>query len=155
MRKISLITTSLLLGTVLFTGCAVKTGNDRIENVTQDNILSMIEDGKSTKADVRKAFGEPRNIDFMDNGSFLTTIKSPSSLVLPISDSISSENKSIPNISCRDSELISNPILPHCRTTLSLFLSSLIIFILFNGLSSQLVCVVIEFITRMPIYMRY
>ncbi len=68
MRKISLITTSLLLGTVLFTGCAVKTGNDRIENVTQDNILNMIEDGKSTKADVRKAFGEPRNIGFMDNG---------------------------------------------------------------------------------------
>ena len=68
MRKISLITTSLLLGTVLFTGCAVKTGNDKIENVTQDNILSMIEDGKSTKADVRKAFGEPKNIDFMDNG---------------------------------------------------------------------------------------
>ena len=68
MRKISLITTSLLLGTVLFTGCAVKTGNDRIEIVTQDNILSMIEDGKSTKADVRKAFGEPRNIGFMDNG---------------------------------------------------------------------------------------
>lgn len=68
MRKISLITTSLLLGTVLFTGCAVKTGNDRIENVTQDNILSMIEDGKSTKADVRKAFGEPRNIGFMDIG---------------------------------------------------------------------------------------
>ena len=68
MRKISLITTSLLLGTVLFTGCAVKTGNDKIENVTQDNILSMREDGKSTKADVRKAFGEPRNIGFMDNG---------------------------------------------------------------------------------------
>ena len=68
MRKISLITTSLLLGTVLFTGCAVKTGNDKIENVTQDNILNMIEDGKSTKADVRKAFGEPRNIGFMDNG---------------------------------------------------------------------------------------
>ena len=68
MRKISLITTSLLLGTVLFTGCAVKTGNDRIENVTQDNILNMIKDGKSTKADVRKAFGEPRNIGFMDNG---------------------------------------------------------------------------------------
>ncbi|MCT7523262.1 hypothetical protein N5T57_10030 [Aliarcobacter cryaerophilus] len=68
MKKISLIASSLVLGTVLFTGCAVKTGNDRIENVTQDNILSMIEDGKSTKADVRKAFGEPRNIGFMDNG---------------------------------------------------------------------------------------
>ena len=68
MRKISLIASSLVLGTVLFTGCAVKTGNDRIENVTQDNILNMIEDGKSTKADVRKAFGEPRNIGFMDNG---------------------------------------------------------------------------------------
>ena len=57
MKKISLIASSLVLGTVLFTGCAVKTGNDRIENVTQDNILNMIEDGKSTKADVRKAFG--------------------------------------------------------------------------------------------------
>ena len=68
MKKISLIASSLVLGTVLFTGCAVKTGNDRIENVTQDNILNMIEDGKSTKADVRKAFGEPKNIDFMDNG---------------------------------------------------------------------------------------
>ena len=68
MRKISLIASSLVLGTVLFTGCAVKTGNDRIENVTQDNILNMIKDGKSTKADVRKAFGEPRNIGFMDNG---------------------------------------------------------------------------------------
>ena len=68
MKKISLIASSLVLGTVLFTGCAVKTGNDKIENVTQDNILSMIEDGKSTKADVRKAFGEPRNIGFMDNG---------------------------------------------------------------------------------------
>lgn len=68
MKKISLIASSLVLGTVLFTGCAVKTGNDRIENVTQDNILNMIEDGKSTKADVRKAFGEPRNIGFMDNG---------------------------------------------------------------------------------------
>ena len=67
-KKISLIASSLVLGTVLFTGCAVKTGNDRIENVTQDNILNMIEDGKSTKADVRKAFGEPRNIGFMDNG---------------------------------------------------------------------------------------
>ena len=68
MKKISLIASSLVLGTVLFTGCAVKTGNDKIENVTQDNILNMIEDGKSTKADVRKAFGEPRNIGFMDNG---------------------------------------------------------------------------------------
>ena len=68
MKKISLIASSLVLGTVLFTGCAVKTGNDRIENVTQENILNMIEDGKSTKADVRKAFGEPRNIGFMDNG---------------------------------------------------------------------------------------
>lgn len=68
MIKISLMTTSLVLGAVLFTGCAVKTGNDRIEDVTQDKVLSIIEDGKSTKADVRRAFGEPKNIDFMDNG---------------------------------------------------------------------------------------
>ena len=68
MRKISLIASSLVLGTVLFTGCAVKTGNDRIENVTQDNILNMIEDGKSTKSEVRSKLGEPTNIDFMENG---------------------------------------------------------------------------------------
>ena len=68
MKKISLIASSLVLGTVLFTGCAVKTGNDRIENVTQDNILNMIEDGKSTKSEVRSKLGEPTNIDFMENG---------------------------------------------------------------------------------------
>ena len=50
MRKISLIATSLVLGTVLFSGCAVKSGNDKLQDVTQENILEKIQNGKSTKA---------------------------------------------------------------------------------------------------------
>ena len=68
MRKILLISTSVVLATTLFTGCAVKSGNDKLQDVTQENILDMIKNGKSTKSDVRKALGEPSNIDFMESG---------------------------------------------------------------------------------------
>ena len=68
MRKILLISTSVVLATTLFTGCAVKSGNDKLQDVTQENILDMIKNGKSTKSDVRKAVGEPSNIDFMESG---------------------------------------------------------------------------------------
>ena len=56
------------MATTLFTGCAVKSGNDKLQDVTQENILDMIKNGKSTKSDVRKALGEPSNIDFMESG---------------------------------------------------------------------------------------
>ena len=68
MRKISLITTSLLLGTVLFTGCAVKSGNDKLQDVTKESVTDMIKNGTSTKSEVRSKLGEPTNIDFMENG---------------------------------------------------------------------------------------
>jgi predicted small secreted protein len=55
MRKILLISTSVVLATTLFTGCAVKSGNDKLQDVTQENILDMIKNGKSTKSDLRKA----------------------------------------------------------------------------------------------------
>lgn len=68
MRKISLIATSLVLGTVLFSGCAVKSGNDKLQDVTKESITDMIKNGTSTKSEVRSKLGEPTNIDFMENG---------------------------------------------------------------------------------------
>ena len=68
MRKISLIATSLVLGTVLFSGCAVKSGNDKLQDVTKESVTDMIKNGTSTKSDVRSKLGEPTNIDFMENG---------------------------------------------------------------------------------------
>ena len=42
MKKILLVTTSVVLATSLFTGCAVKTGNDKLQSVTEQNIDSFI-----------------------------------------------------------------------------------------------------------------
>ena len=67
MRKISLIATSLVLGTVLFSGCAVKSGNDKLQDVTKESVTDMIKNGTSTKSEVRSKLGEPTNIDFMEN----------------------------------------------------------------------------------------
>ena len=68
MRKISLIATSLVLGTVLFSGCAVKSGNDKLQDVTKESVTDLIKNGTSTKSEVRSKLGEPTNIDFMENG---------------------------------------------------------------------------------------
>lgn len=68
MKNIALITASLVLGTTLFTGCAVKTGNDKLQDVTQESVLDMIKNGVSTKSDVRRNLGEPVKIDFMESG---------------------------------------------------------------------------------------
>lgn len=68
MRKISLIATSLVLGTVLFSGCAVKSGNDKLQDVIKESVTDMIKNGTSTKSEVRSKLGEPTNIDFMENG---------------------------------------------------------------------------------------
>lgn len=68
MKKISLIATSLVLGTVLFSGCAVKSGNDKLQDVTKESVTDMIKNGTSTKSEVRSKLGEPTNIDFMENG---------------------------------------------------------------------------------------
>lgn len=68
MKKLALITSSLILGASLFTGCAVKTGNDTIEEVTQTSVAQKIINGKTTKDEVRKEFGEPLSVNFMENG---------------------------------------------------------------------------------------
>lgn len=56
------------LGLSLFTGCAVKSGNEKLQDVTQTNVTDIIKDGISTKADLRKNLGEPSHVDFMENG---------------------------------------------------------------------------------------
>jgi hypothetical protein len=68
MRKIVLISTSLVLATALFTGCAAKTGNEKLQDVTQNSVSNMLKNGTTTKAEVRANFGEPEYIGFMDNG---------------------------------------------------------------------------------------
>lgn len=68
MKKILLVGSSVVLASLLISGCAVKTGNDKLQDVTQESILDMIKNGTSTKADVRKSLGEPAKIDFMESG---------------------------------------------------------------------------------------
>ena len=68
MKKTVLFGMSVILSSTLFTACAVKSGNDKLQDVTQENILEKIQNGKSTKADVRKVLGEPTNINFKENG---------------------------------------------------------------------------------------
>lgn len=68
MRKYFLLGSSMLLASMLISGCAVKTGNDKLQDVTQESVLNMIQNGVSTKADVRKNLGEPAKIDFMESG---------------------------------------------------------------------------------------
>ena len=53
MRKTVLVGMSVVLATSLFTGCAVKTGNDKLQSVTEQNIDSFIVNGVSTKKDVQ------------------------------------------------------------------------------------------------------
>ena len=79
MKKILLVTTSVVLATSLFTGCAVKTGNDKLQSVTEQNIDSFIVNGVSTKKDVQSKLGGATSVDFMQNGlekwTYLHTLK--------------------------------------------------------------------------------
>lgn len=68
MKKLAMISMSLVVCGTLFTGCAVKTGNDKLQDVTQQSVTDMIKNGTTTKAEVRKALGEPTEVDFTDAG---------------------------------------------------------------------------------------
>lgn len=68
MKKIAMVGLSFVVCGTLFTGCAVKTGNDKLQDVTQQSVADMIKNGTTTKADVRKALGEPTEVDFTDAG---------------------------------------------------------------------------------------
>lgn len=68
MRKNILLVGSILAASVLFTGCAIKTGNDKLQMVTNENVSSVIENGVSTKTEVKSKLGGPGKIDFLNNG---------------------------------------------------------------------------------------
>lgn len=59
---------TLVLCASLVTGCAVKTGNDKLEDVTSESVGKSIIKEKSTKANVKEFYGEPQKVDFMANG---------------------------------------------------------------------------------------
>ena len=68
MKKILLLGSSAVLVASLITGCAVKTGNDKLQEVTNENIDSVIKNGVSTKTEVKSKLGGPGKIDFLNNG---------------------------------------------------------------------------------------
>lgn len=59
---------TLLLCASLATGCAVKSGNDKLEDTTNESIGKMIIKDKSTKSNVKDLLGEPQKVDFLSNG---------------------------------------------------------------------------------------
>ena len=59
---------SLLLCASLATGCAVKPGNDKLEDNTNESISKMITKEKSTKSNIKELLGEPQKVDFLANG---------------------------------------------------------------------------------------
>mgnify|MGYP000181160760 CR=1 FL=1 len=53
---------------MLLSGCASKTGNEALEKANSQSIESILIKGTTTKAEVTDYFGEPQEVDFMDNG---------------------------------------------------------------------------------------
>lgn len=68
MKKILLGSFAVAVSGFLITGCAVKTGNEKLQDVTKESVISMITNGKTTKNEVRTSLGEPTIVDFMDSG---------------------------------------------------------------------------------------
>ncbi len=63
-----LMIASMLVAGVLFSGCAVKTGNSKLEKMERTDISRMLIKGKTTQDDVVRLFGEPQSTDFMQDG---------------------------------------------------------------------------------------
>lgn len=68
MKRFLLLGSTAVLVASLITGCAVKTGNDKLQEVTNENIDSVIKNGVSTKTEVKSKLGGPGKIDFLNNG---------------------------------------------------------------------------------------
>lgn len=68
MKRFLLLSSSMVLVASLISGCAVKTGNDKLQEVTNENIDSVIKNGVSTKSDVKTKLGGPGKVDFLQNG---------------------------------------------------------------------------------------
>ena len=68
MKRFLLVGSTAALVASLITGCAVKTGNDKLQEVTNENIDSVIKNGVSTKTEVKSKLGGPGRVDFLNNG---------------------------------------------------------------------------------------
>lgn len=77
----------LLIGLLFVIGCTtVSSGNKRI---IQEDVLSQIKEGKTTKAEVKTLLGEPLDVSFMTNGDeqwkyFYTRAKVKGATYVPI-----------------------------------------------------------------------
>jgi len=58
---------ALVLGLVI-SGCA-SVGNESLRHLTREDLESQLENGKTTKEDVRIALGDPSTMDFTDSGN--------------------------------------------------------------------------------------
>ena len=65
-KKLSIV--ALAVCASLLTGCAVKTGNDKLEDVTSESVGKNITKEKTTKTKVKEIYGEPQKVDFTANG---------------------------------------------------------------------------------------
>jgi len=52
----------------VFNGCAVKSGNVKLENLKREDIAKVITKGSTTENGIRELFGEPQGTDFMADG---------------------------------------------------------------------------------------
>lgn len=68
MKNRFLMLASLTVAGLLLSGCAVKTGNDKLEDTTSQTVSDIIKKDKTTKDEVKSNFGEPSKVDFMTNG---------------------------------------------------------------------------------------
>ncbi|MBN9288132.1 MAG: hypothetical protein BGO43_13390 [Gammaproteobacteria bacterium 39-13] len=79
-KKIALLS----LTTLLLTGCA-STGNPSISALDSAQVATMINNGKTTKADIRAQFGDPSNVDFNQDGSEKWSYRHKKSAATPLS----------------------------------------------------------------------
>lgn len=61
--KVLLLTSALLITT----GCAVKSGNEKLGTVEKEKVQQALVRGKSTKDDVKTFLGDPDKTDFDNN----------------------------------------------------------------------------------------
>lgn len=54
--------------TVTLAGCA-SSGNQQLKNETETSVQSKIQEGKTTKAEVKTFFGSPDNVSYTDGGN--------------------------------------------------------------------------------------
>ena len=67
LKNLLAISTVAVIATI-FTGCAVKTGNAKLEHMQRNNLQQTIVKGQTTQDGVKSIFGEPQSTDFLPDG---------------------------------------------------------------------------------------